>query len=101
MGDGKVPVALLGELLRACGQNPTEGEWRKLVGDNSGKLLADILVGGCHFYTAVMMDALSGAYVLRCRDISIYILSHKAYSYMRHDANIYEISIGAAEYGCG
>lgn len=75
MGDGKVPVALLGELLRACGQNPTEGEWRKLVGDNPGKLLADILVGGCHFYTAVMMDALSGAYVLRCRDISIYILS--------------------------
>lgn len=35
-GDGKVQVSQLGELLRACGQNPTEGEWRKLVGDDTG-----------------------------------------------------------------
>lgn len=37
-GDGKVPVSLIGELLRACGQNPTEAEWKKLVGDDPGML---------------------------------------------------------------
>jgi len=40
VGDGKVPVALLGELLRACGQNPTEAEWRKLVGDDPEKRIS-------------------------------------------------------------
>ncbi|XP_067929175.1 myosin-2 essential light chain-like [Watersipora subatra] len=38
-GDGKVQVSLIGELLRACGQNPTEAEWKKLVGDDPEKRL--------------------------------------------------------------
>lgn len=36
-GDGKVQVNMIGEMLRACGQNPTEAEWKKLVGDDIGK----------------------------------------------------------------
>lgn len=36
-GDGKVQMSQIGEVLRACGQNPTESEWRKYVGDDPGK----------------------------------------------------------------
>lgn len=35
-GDQKVYVAQIGEVLRACGQNPTEAEWKKYMGDDQG-----------------------------------------------------------------
>jgi len=34
-GDQKVHVWQIGEVLRACGQNPTENEWKKYMGDDS------------------------------------------------------------------
>lgn len=36
-GDQKVHVWQIGEVLRACGQNPTEQEWKKYTGDDQGK----------------------------------------------------------------
>ena len=30
-GDGKIPVSLIGDVMRALGQNPTESEVKKLV----------------------------------------------------------------------
>lgn len=33
-GDQKVYVWQIGEVLRACGQNPTEAEWKKYMGDD-------------------------------------------------------------------
>ena len=30
-GDGKIPVSLIGDVMRALGQNPTESEVRKFV----------------------------------------------------------------------
>ena len=32
-GDGRIPVALIGDVIRALGQNPTEAEIKKLVMD--------------------------------------------------------------------
>ncbi|XP_067933504.1 myosin-2 essential light chain-like isoform X2 [Watersipora subatra] len=33
-GDQKVHVWQIGEVLRACGQNPTEAEWKKYMGED-------------------------------------------------------------------
>ena len=30
-GDGRIPVAMIGDVMRALGQNPTESEVKKLV----------------------------------------------------------------------
>ena len=38
-GDQKVHVWQIGEVLRACGQNPTESEWKKYMGDDPGQYL--------------------------------------------------------------
>ena len=38
-GDQKVHVWQIGEVLRACGQNPTESEWKKYMGDDPGRYL--------------------------------------------------------------
>ena len=35
-GDQKVYVWQIGEILRACGQNPTEAEWKKYMGEDQG-----------------------------------------------------------------
>ena len=33
-GDGKIPAALIGDVIRALGQNPTETEVKKLAHEN-------------------------------------------------------------------
>lgn len=48
-GNGRVPSSTLGDLLRACGQNPTNAEVEDLVrGVKSDRVLPVLLVrGGC------------------------------------------------------